>query len=428
MSITKLFKYLIGDKQAILDIGDTKHALWLGLLFVLSAGFAREYDCEDLWHEPWHVLIPLGASLLSSFVLYVVVWCVSYCRRAKNPFWQGYVRFLSLFWMTAPLAWLYAIPVERFLSAADSVRANLWLLGIVSAWRVALITRVVSVVYRCKPAAAFFVVMLFADAFALTALRFMPRPIVGIMGGIRHTEAEEVILGVTFLVGLLGILSIPLWVIASIVVAGLRTRSYNWEARTSGLNSLRGNRWLWLVGAAAIASWAFVLPVTQPIQRNRRRVETLLRAGDLVGAVEYMSERQVDDFPPHWDPPPRIGFGEAEPNIFDLLEAVSSTESASWVRSMVIQKILLQSSASTYGPDRLLDLEEMDEGNLASYVAILKDNASGPEIAASHHEEIKQIFWMADESEYGDPIADTRRALLLQLRDLRPNDVAVEEK
>ncbi|MBC8350908.1 MAG: hypothetical protein H8E66_02915 [Planctomycetes bacterium] len=428
MTITTLVKYLLGSKQAILDIADSNRALWLGLLFVLSAGFAREYDGEDLLHEPWHLLIPLGASLVSSFVLYGLVWCVADVRRAKNPFWRGYATFLILFWMTAPLAWVYAIPVERFLSAADSVRANVWLLGLVSAWRVALITRVVSVVYRCRAFAAFFVVMLFADAAALAALNFIPRPIIGIMGGIRHTEAESVLLETTFFVGMFGTLTIPLWLFAAVVVASRRSLTDSWQTKPYIPVSLQVDRWLWILGAAAIAIWAFVLPATQDEQINRNHVESLFRAGDLAGAVAYMSERQIDDFPSHWDPPPRIGFGEAEPDVFDLLEVVGRNESASWVRSIVIQKILLQSSASSYGIDRLLDLAEMNEEDLATYVGILKEIHNGPEIAASHQEEIEGIFWKADQSQDRFPISDSRRELLLQIRDFKPDDDKIVEE
>jgi hypothetical protein len=138
MKIQTLVRFLFGDRDAILRISNSRYALPLGLLLVLSAGFAREYDGEDLRSEPWHLLIPLSASLALSFILYSLIEGIARCQRKRNLFWRGYGIFLSLFWMTAPLAWLYAIPVERFLSAADSARANLWLLGIVSVWRVPL--------------------------------------------------------------------------------------------------------------------------------------------------------------------------------------------------------------------------------------------------------------------------------------------------
>ena len=56
--------------------------------------------------------------------------------------------------MTAPLAWIYAIPVERFLGAYEATQANLWMLGIVSVWRIVLMIRVVSVLFGARPRAA----------------------------------------------------------------------------------------------------------------------------------------------------------------------------------------------------------------------------------------------------------------------------------
>ena len=161
---------------------------------MLAAGFAREYDGEDLLREPWHLLIPLAASLASSAVLYVIVRGIAARRGASDPpALRGYIDFLGLYWMTAPLALLYAIPFERLLSAPDAVRANLYLLGLVAAWRVLLMTRVVSVIYNASFVAALFIVMFFADTLAAFILVATPLPIVSVMGGIRLSESESVL-------------------------------------------------------------------------------------------------------------------------------------------------------------------------------------------------------------------------------------------
>src|SRR5262245_51273237 len=47
VSITTLLRYLTGSREAIVAIAGNRNALWVGFLFVLSAGFAREYDGED---------------------------------------------------------------------------------------------------------------------------------------------------------------------------------------------------------------------------------------------------------------------------------------------------------------------------------------------------------------------------------------------
>src|SRR6266481_654320 len=146
MRIRTWLRYLIGDRQAILEIAQDRRALGLGLLFVLSAGLAREYDGEDLLQEPWHVVLPVAASLVTSFLLFCLTYAPAKEGEEPRPsFLRAYGMFLGVFWMTAPLAWLYGIPYERFLPALGATRANLITLGIVSVWRVVLMMRVVSV-------------------------------------------------------------------------------------------------------------------------------------------------------------------------------------------------------------------------------------------------------------------------------------------
>jgi hypothetical protein len=69
MTLWTLLKFLAGNRDAIVSAARCNGAIWIGLLFVIAAGFAREYDGEDLLHEPWHLAIPLGASLASSAAL-----------------------------------------------------------------------------------------------------------------------------------------------------------------------------------------------------------------------------------------------------------------------------------------------------------------------------------------------------------------------
>src|SRR5262245_8431110 len=133
MSIRTVLLYLVGNREAILQVANCRGGLWLGLAFVFSAALAREYDGQDLVHEPWHLLVPLAASLGSSLALYLLIYVISLVRGPRGlPSLNAYRAILQLFWMTAPLAWLYAIPFERFLSPGDATRANLYLLGLVA--------------------------------------------------------------------------------------------------------------------------------------------------------------------------------------------------------------------------------------------------------------------------------------------------------
>ena len=102
----------------------------------------------------------------------------------KPAYWSKWGFFMGLFWMTAPVAWLYALPVERFCDAMTAAKVNLILLAVVSLWRVLLIARVV----QCLTGARYFavllwvlfaaaveilVVILFGGAFARTILASM---------------------------------------------------------------------------------------------------------------------------------------------------------------------------------------------------------------------------------------------------------------
>ena len=196
MRLRTLPLYMIGNRQAILEVASDPRAVWVGLLFILSAGFAREYDAADLWREYHPLFTPLAVSVVASFLLFLVACGSMYLYRdqagTRPPFWQAYQSFLALFWMTAPLAWLYAIPYERFLSPVDATAANLWTLAVVAAWRVVLMARVIAVITGRRIITSFFLVMVFASGTALVAAAVVPPvEIVGFMGGVDVPEVTE---------------------------------------------------------------------------------------------------------------------------------------------------------------------------------------------------------------------------------------------
>lgn len=217
MSIITLLKFLLGDRGAILTIAQSPRAIGVGFLFVVSAGLAREYDHESLLHEPWHALIPLGASLITSAALFLVLYAMPNRAETQRPrVTTAYHSFLSLYWMTAPLAWLYAVPYERMLDAADSTAANLWTLAVVAAWRVALMTRIISVLLNIRIVFGFMIVMAFADALVLTALSIADLPLINVMGGVSLTQSERLLADVALTVITLGLLSSGIWALGAL--------------------------------------------------------------------------------------------------------------------------------------------------------------------------------------------------------------------
>jgi hypothetical protein len=381
MGIRTLGLFLIGNRQAILDLAADRRALWVGALFVLSAGLAREYDGEDLLRKPWFLIIPLGASLAASFLLFVVACSPVFRRAGRPPFLTAYRSFLTLFWMTAPLAWLYAIPYERFLSLLDATLANLWTLAIVAGWRVALMVRVVSVITSRSATSSFFLVMAFADAVALVTIESMPKPIISFMGGVRLTESEALIANATCNVCLLGYLTAPLWVIGALIA--FASGKPSWQVPTSTPASVNNGRGLWLLAAIAILIWIPILPFTQSELRLSSRVEENMKAGHIDAALDLMFSHSRSDFPPSWDPPPRIGYGETTPRLIEVMEVLVDRQEAPWVRTVYAEKFdreLGEGYSLFYSAGNLEQLLRISR--------ILRRLPEGPAIVARHRASI----------------------------------------
>lgn len=108
-----------------------KYHLAVGLFLVWLAGIGRHWDDEKAG-----LLQSLGVgSLIYVFVLAAYLWLMIWPLRPRD--WS-YIRVLTAVCLTAPPAFLYAIPIERWLEIETSQVANLWALGIVALWRVAL--------------------------------------------------------------------------------------------------------------------------------------------------------------------------------------------------------------------------------------------------------------------------------------------------
>lgn len=324
----------------------------MGALFVLSAGFAREYDGEDLVHEPWHALRPLAASLATGTLLFLIVHSAALLNDNLAPDRQPSIGrawgvFMGLFWMTAPMAWLYAIPYERFLSPVDAVRVNLWTLAFVAAWRVILMTRVVSVLYGIGYASSFFLVMLFADAVVLFVMTQVSTPVIDVMGGIRHSERDALLASVTFSVTSLSILSAPVWIIGALVAAVAMKPKWATLKSTAAEGRSRG---LFILAAVSLVAFVPMLMLSQPEQINRREAESLLKQDRVGEAFAIMSGLSPDNYPPHWNPPPKLGYRELSPSLEAIRIAMSDEWPAHWVASIYLSKIdrKLRSDISPY--------------------------------------------------------------------------------
>lgn len=324
--------YLIGRRTSILALAQYSKLWLLGGVLVLSAGFAREYDGEDLLHEPWHVFIPHAASLMTSIILY----CLCRGRQVFRQFLSGYSMFLGLFWMTAPLAWIYAIPFERFLSDGNATRANLYLLGIVSVWRVCLMIRVITVVYDVEAKwQVVFAVLFFGDAVMLTALHFMPAPILQVMGGVRMTESEQVLMTTKLLLQVIGFPTLLVLTIGYLCAIPVTT-----GVAKPAAAAVKAGRFVWPFAWASVLIWAVILPFTQPALVLSHQVDQDLRSGKIQEALQLMSQHEPSDFPSFFSPAPQVALPTERLLITDVMQEVIDGQAsiAPWVRKLYLDK------------------------------------------------------------------------------------------
>lgn len=401
LPVSTLPLYLFGSRAAILRIAESRAALWIGFLFVVSAGLAREYDGADLLHEPWHLALPLVASLGTSLVLYALVFVAARIRGVRElTFWHGYSTLLTFYWWTAPLAWLYAIPVERFLSAGDATITNLWLLAAVSVWRVLLITRAVSVWLGASFIGMFFIVMFFADTVAVVLALVSPKPIFNVMGGVRLSHADRAVLDATLTVIFLGGMSWVVWLAGAAIVIG--KKSPPWSIASGQSAGRRVSAPLWALAGVLIVLGLGLLPFGQSEQQHRSHVEGLLRAGQLDAAAQYVNGTTRDDLPPVWDPPPRVGYGEDTPPVLDVLDAIEKQGAPAWFREMYLEKIAQDPSEMLR--DAMPNQGESNWGEFERVLSVLEN--SFPAESFKRTEEWFALRRIADDERIDAPLRE----------------------
>ena len=353
-----IIKFLCFDRDSILQIAGSRWATVVGFLFVVSAGFAREYDGEYLVAEPWHVLLPVVASVVGCFLMVVLIYPMVFFKtgdfRTKTPhatFRSTFISFLNVYWMTAPLAWIYAIPVERFLSPENATAANMLLLGIVAVWRVGLMMDCVQVLLKTKWYAGVFVVMLFCDVVALFAYSYVRGPVFMVMGGVRLTESAQLILTIRLLTFLIGGATLLVWLIGYLVLL-FRKQDWEWFGDVTEFESSRApervSKSLWCLLAGSLLIWIPILPLTQPEQGKRWQCERLIVAMDFEALSAFSHQYGEDQLPPHWDMPPRPGYGENEPDVSVMLTGLLEHQAAPWIVERYREKVEIAAPSRRY--------------------------------------------------------------------------------
>lgn len=176
--------------------------LALGLVCTWIAGIGRYWD-----NPRAHVIQFLGlGSVAYVFCLALLIWLLAWPLRPQRWSYRNVLLFIT---MTSPPAWLYAIPVERFMDLSEASRINAWFLAFVALWRVSLfvgylkrsgLTEVATMILGLLPLALIVV--------ALTALN-LEHAVFELMGGFRQGTSSDGAFLVVILLSYLSILCAP---------------------------------------------------------------------------------------------------------------------------------------------------------------------------------------------------------------------------
>jgi hypothetical protein len=348
MNARTILLYLFGHAGAIRRVASSPAALPAGILLVLSAAVARNYDQEWFGSSAMWLFRPLIFSLFSgAWLLFFVsrAWADEPLSESLRPGGGSGVTwsFFGCFWMTAPIAWLYAIPMERMFDPVNAARGNVWLLSIVSLWRVVLMSRVISVIGGMPFVQALGKVLLPASLEVLIVglVAGMGRVVLAGMGGLRNSPAEDVLAR-----ALSASMTLSL---AALFLAWVLHENYGRKPRRApGWTSLdlksgdRGFPWAFLAIVAVVCSGISLVP-QQEMQRSHH-AQSLAREKDWSGLVSYLSQHGKHDFPPSivLPPSPWELFTAADvPAVVPFLTA----ETPAWVQELYLghlEQVLVQ--------------------------------------------------------------------------------------
>lgn len=339
-SITGLtiFRYLLGNASAIRLLAAHPLTIPVGLFLVVTAGLARNYDQMLLTDSPNWFLGPLVVSCISGIWIGLFMLSAWGSVRlgesvAQPPLKWRVWSFMGLFWMAAPLAWLYAIPLERFCTEVDAARWNVALLAVVALWRVLLMARVYSVISGFPFWDGLGRVLLPAsvEAGGITILGMLGRGIVQGMAGLRNSPAEDVLSSAMGVIGKGAMVAFLL----GMVLFAIKSPSGRMPDPLPQ-PSIRRGPWLFLAAVTGICACAIAEP--QREWRLTVQAQQLARASDWKGLAAFLSQHERKDFSPAAVLPPspwEYSSAKDVPRMFAAL----GPETAPWVREMTVDSL-----------------------------------------------------------------------------------------
>jgi hypothetical protein len=362
--------FLIGKRDAIVIVANSKLGLLLSFLFVVGAGVARNYDHHLLLREPLWILGPMVSPLVTSVLIFGVVKTVGKLEAASSFLDGNYLAFLRCYLMTAPLAWLYGIPVEQFAGELSSAIFNFSMLLLVSIWRVTLMVRVLQVLFHFGGLFAFGLIILPASAIMFFATFVSAMNIVGIMGGLRLDEADSFLLAATQSVTLS---SLALFAVGVVVLIwkgrGRQRAERSWTVEYDKV----GIAWSsWLLGALAIGVFAGLSVPHQKKLSNLKALHASIAEQNFELTEKIIFSRQREDFPQYRDLVPQKFVHDAS-RAGSLL--VWKNEWPGWFRVDLIKALRSPLSSEENEP-----LSPWEKNRVGSFLEGLEDSPGSREL------------------------------------------------
>lgn len=228
-----MIKTLLLDEWRFLtcrSISSAVHTQWrafliFGLVFTWLAGIGRYWDNPraQLWQT-----LGLG-SLAYVFILAFLIWALLAPLQPRNWSYRNVLLFVTL---TSPLALLYAIPVEKFMTHETAVSANVAFLGVVATWRVVLYVLFLRRTARMNVGGVIVgtLMPLSIIVFVLAVLN-LEHVIFNLMGGLRPQDlspndgAYHLVVALAFLSFFLAPILLVVYLV--LIVLAIRAKRYN---------------------------------------------------------------------------------------------------------------------------------------------------------------------------------------------------------
>lgn len=186
---------------------DRRH-FYLGLVGTWLAGVGRYWDHPNPQLAQRLGLGSLGYVVVMAALLWAVFRPVA---GAKARYWN----LLTFVALTSFPAWLYAIPVERFMSMEGAVRANVWFLAVVALWRVALLFRHARGVLGLSGWSVTVCCLLpLTGIIVLLAWLNLENAVFEVMGGLRQTTSNDVAYLVILVLSWFSVMLAPILLLA----------------------------------------------------------------------------------------------------------------------------------------------------------------------------------------------------------------------